>query len=178
MAQQRLHSNLAEIDLLTREELASELSKHADQRIMQELRGLDILRFPRIVIPAAGTTLNLGSVGNNEAPCGPEQGDIWSLSRVIVKSNVFTDTAKYILFRGSTPSDIANAYGLLNLLEGFAAAGGGQPVGVGYYPSRRSVYLQPGEQIYALVTGATAGNVYQLDGEGVRAPAEMKGKIV
>src|ERR1700739_4140042 len=162
MGEQRLHSALAPIDLLTREELSQELHQGFDAQVREFYRGLDILRFPRILIQASGATVNVGSIGNNEAPCGPEQGDIWALSRVIVKSNVFTDTAKYILFRGGTPSDFQNSYGINNLLEGFAAAAGGQPVNVGWYPSRRAVYLQPGEQIYALVTGATATNIYSI----------------
>src|SRR5271165_2112115 len=110
MTTQRLHSNLAPIDLLTREELEQALDKNVDRELREKVRGLDIMRFPSIFVAAAGASQNISAVGNDQSPCGPGAGDIWMLRRVIVKSNVFTDTAKYILFRGSTPSDVANAY--------------------------------------------------------------------
>jgi hypothetical protein len=178
VAEQRLHSALAPIDVLTRIELEETLHKEMGARDRQRYLGLDLVRFPRITILAVAATVNVGAVGNDEVPCGPSSGDFWQLRRVIVVSNAFGDTAKYILFRGSAPSDAANAYGPLNLLEGFTAAGAGQPVGVGYYPATKSVFLQPGEQIYAQVLGATVGNVYVMSGEAIRVPAEMKGKIL
>jgi hypothetical protein len=177
MPEQRLHSALAPIDVLTRIELEEVLHNQLDASVRDIYRGLDIVRFPRILIQATGANVNLGALSNDEVPCGPSQGDVWAVRRVIVKSNVFTDAAKYLIFRGSTPSDIANGYGVLNLLDAFTAAGAGLPVGVGFYPSSRAILLQPGEQIYALVTGATSGNIYMLDGEGIRVPAEMKGKL-
>lgn len=178
MTQQRLHSSLAPIDVLTREELDASVHRALQDALRQRYLGVGEIRFPRIAILATGATVNVGAVSNNEVPCGPEQGDFWIVRRMIVKSNNFADTAKYILFRGSTPSDIANAYGPVNLLEGFTAAGAGQSVGVGFYPTSKSISLEPGEQIYALVTGATAGNIYFLDGEALRVPAEMKAKLL
>jgi hypothetical protein len=73
---------------------------------------------------------------------------------------------------------VTNAYGMVNMLDAFTAAGAGLPVGVGFYPGTKSIYLQPGQQIYAQVLGATVNNIYQLDGEAIRVPAEMKGKIL
>lgn len=178
MTQQRLHSSLAPIDVLTREELDATMHKALQDAMRQRYLGVGVIRFPRIAIQAAAATVNVGAVSNSEVPCGPEQGDFWIVRRMIVKSNVFTDTAKYILFRGSTPSDLTNAYGPVNLLETFAAAGAGQPVGMGFYPPQKSISLEPGEQIYALVTGATIGNIYFLDGEALRVPAEMKAKLL
>jgi hypothetical protein len=127
------------------------------------------------MVTAIAVTVNVFS---NEAPTGPEQGDFWDVRRLVVKSSVSTDTAKYLVFRGTTPSDVLNAYGPFNLIDAFSAAGAGLAVGVGYYPASKSLCLQPGEQLYALVTGGTIGNVYMLDGEAIRVPAEMKGKIL
>lgn len=256
MPQQRLHTNLAPIDLLTREELEQELHKGLDAAMRERVRGLDLARVPLYPVPATATTVNL-FVGNDQIPWGPEQGDIWMLRRVNVRSNSLTDAAKYILFRGSTPSDPANAYTGRFLLEGFNAAtalatpsqpavpastvaqqntnaypvtvvisGGtatvttvngvvvgagdgtfvvpaygsisvtyssaptwvwsnasaagtiGIGVNVGFYPSTKAIFLYPGEQIYAQVSGATIGNQYMLDGEAIRVPAEMRGKIL
>lgn len=259
---QRLHSNLAPIDLLTREELSQELSHRLDEALRTRYLGLDIARFPLSYIVATGTTVNLFSA-NDATPWGPEQGDIWMVRRVTVKSMSLSDTARYILFRGSAPSDVNNAYTGRFLLEQFspgsaaitqpvpsqpavpastvaqqnlnlypvdvvisggtltavvvngitvgsgdgtyivpsggaisitysvaptwvwsnananvAAVPQGQTVGIGYYPGTKAVFLQPGEQIYGQVQGATTGNQYFLDGEAIRVPAEMKGKLL
>jgi hypothetical protein len=176
MTQQRLHSQLAPIDLLTREELAAELHKGVDDHVREWIRGIEIQRFPSVTVTATAATQNI-STSNDMTPAGPEQGDVWMIRRVIVKSFTLADAAKYILFRGSTPSD-PGAYTGRWLLEGFAASSGGQSVGIGYYPGTKSIFLQPGEQIYAQVLSATVGNQYILEGEAIRIPAEMKGKIL
>jgi hypothetical protein len=175
MGEQRLHSALAPVDILTRLEHEAVMHKALDEAVRSRYWGVESQRFPRAMVTATGATVNLFST---EAPTGPEQGDFWEVRRVVVKSNSFSDAGKYLLFRGTSPSDITNAYGPFNLIDAFTAAGAGQPVGVGFYPSSKSLALQPGEQLYALVTGATAGNVYMLDGEAIRVPAEMKGKIL
>lgn len=175
MTRQRLHANLAEIDLLTREELTQELHKGIDAGVRERYRGVELQRFPSITVVATAATQNI-STTNDMTPAGPEQGDIWMIRRVIVKSFLLTDVAKYILFRGSTPSD-SNTYNGRFLLEGFASAGAGQSVGIGFYPGTKAIFLQPGEQIYAQVLGATVGNQYILEGEAIRVPAEMKGKL-
>jgi hypothetical protein len=100
------------------------------------------------------------------------------LRRVIVKGFTLADTAKYILFAGSTPSDLGSGYTGQYLLEGFTASAGGQPVGVGYYPGTKAIFLQPGQQVYAQILTATVGNQYILEGTAIRVPAEMKGKIL
>lgn len=177
MTAQRLHSNLAPIDILTREELEQVLDKNVDRELREKVRGLDVARVPIYPITATGTSVNMFT-GNDQTPWGPEQGDIWMLRRVNVKSNVFTDAGKYLLFRGSTPSDVTNSYTSRWLLDAFTGAGAGQSIGVATYFSTKSVFLNSGEQIYALVTGATAGNQYILDAEAIRCPAEMKGKLL
>lgn len=178
MAEQRLHSQLAPIDVLTREELDESLQKRFDAVLRERYRGLEIQRIPFVPITATGTTTSLFTF-NDMTPWGPEQGDLWMLRRAIVKSSVLADTAKYILFRGSTPSDTANAYGTRFLLE--AGIGGATPginVNVGFYFSTKSVFLQPGEQLYAQILTSTVGNQYYLEGEAIRVPAEMKGKVL
>lgn len=254
MAEQRLHSQLAPIDLLTRLELEQTLHKGLNDQVREYVRGLDIARIPANYAQGNGGTINLISSGTDDPIIGPGEGDIWMLRRVVVASSSFTDGATYILFKGSTPSDANNAYQNRNLLEGFAAgvtntpaspgigaspstyintnpygvnatiAGGtvssitvngqntgltsgtfflapgsyitvtysaaptqtitgistnpGQHVGVGFYPGNKAVYLQPGEQIYAQIFGTTAGVTYTMNGEAIRCPAEMKGKLL
>lgn len=262
VTQQRLHQNLASIDVLTRDELGQELRHNIDEAMRTRYLGLELQRFPVLSITATGTTLQIFT-SNDATPLGPEQGDIWMIRRVIVKSSVFTDTARFQLFRGSTPSDINNAYASRWLLEGFspgsaavtqptppaisvgtspftfvntqsygvnvtvtggtvsviavngqttgatsgtfylapnsyitvtysvaptmtevnatsniAAIPPGQNVNDGFYPGTKAIFLQPGEQIYAQIQGATVGNQYTIDGEAIRCPAEMKGKIL
>lgn len=177
MTKQQLHSQLAPVDLLTREELSAELHKGLESQIMDRFRGLEIQRFPRTFVTATQATQQIYA-GNDMTPCGPEQGDIWHVRRVIVKSNQLNDSGKWILYRGSTPSDLVNSYGTQFVLEAFAASGGGLPVNQGYYFTSKTVFLQPGEQLYALILSATVGNQYYLDGEAIRVPAEMKGKIL
>jgi hypothetical protein len=178
MTKQRLHSAMAEVDVLTREELEQELDKNLDRALREQLRGLGVIRVPYVPITATAATIQLFTT-NDQTPWGPEQGDMWQLRRVVVKSNVITDTAKYVLFRGSTPSDVANAYSTRFLLD--AIIGGatpGQNVNVGYFTATKSVFLQGGEQIYAEIFSATVGNQYYLEGEAIRVPAEMIGKIL
>lgn len=177
MTQQRLHPNLAMIDVLTREELSQELNHVMDEAMRTRYLGMEIQRNPFVPILAGATTIQLFS-GNDATPWGPEQGDVWRVFRIIVKSSVLADTAKYTVYRGSTPSDVANAYTWRFLLDAYiGGATPGQNVNVGEY-STRLCYLQPGEQLYAQITGATVGNQYALDFEAVRAPAEMKGKLL
>lgn len=262
MTQQRLHSQLAPIDVLTRVELDEVMAHNFDTAIRDRYRGLEIQRIPYVPVTATATTLQLFT-SNDMTPWGPEQGDIWMVRRLIVKSNVFTDTGKWVAFRGSTPSDLANSYSTRFLLEGFSpgspavtqptpptitvgaspftffnsqsypvfvtVTGGtvsaitingvstgltsgtfylpagsnitvtysvaptmtevnananipavppGQNVNAGYYPGTKSVFLQPGEQVYAQIQGATINNQYYLEGEAIRCPAEMKGKLL
>jgi hypothetical protein len=257
MSQQRLHSQLAPIDILTRIEMEEVMHKEFDAAIRERYRGIEIQRIPFFPITALATTVQLFT-SNDQTPWGPEQGDVWLLRRLIVKSSTLTDTAKYQTYRGSTPSDVANAYTFRFLLDEyvqgvaapvinqiplaatgvasynnnsvgvnqtitggtvtaiaingtatgltsgvfFVPAGGtvtvtysvapttfttaaltgaipsGQNVNVGIYMTSETVWLNPGEQVYAQVSGATIGNQYVLEGEAIRCPAEMKGKLV
>ena len=262
MSVQRLHPNLAAIDLLTREELEETMQKQFSAHVRELERGKDVIRIPFFPITATAATQNLFT-SNDQTPWGPEQGDVWMIRGIIVKSSSFTDTARYQIFRGSTPSDTANAYSFRFLLEGGNAAvpavnqpvppaiavgaspftfvnvqpytvnvtvtGGtvtsitvngantgatsgtfallpdanmvvtytvaptmtevnatantaavplGIPINTGFYFPNKARFLLPGEQVYIQIQNATIGNQYVLDGEGIRIPAEMKGKIL
>lgn len=120
MTQQRLHSAMAPIDVLTRDEMEQVLHKEMDAAVRERDRGKEIQRIPVSPITATATTQNLFT-GNDQTPWGPEQGDIWMPRRVNVKSTLLTDNARYIVYRGSSPSDVANAYNSRTLLDGFIA---------------------------------------------------------
>lgn len=256
VTKQQLHTNLAPIDVLTRDEISQELGHRLDEAMRTRYLGLELQRIPFFPIIAGAATLQLYTQ-NDATPWGPEQGDIWMMRRIIVKSNVLTDTARYQIFCGSTPSDVNNSYTSRQLLEGFSpgviqptppaitvgaspftfvntqaygvnvtVTGGtvtsiavngqatgatsgtfflapnsfitvtytgaptmtetnassnvppGQNVNVGYYPGTKAVFCQPGEQVYAQIQGATIGNQYVIEGQAIRCPAEMKGKLL
>jgi hypothetical protein len=260
MAEQRLHSALAPIDVLTRLELEEVTHKELSNAVRARYIGVDSVRFPDLVVTATAANVFLGTGGTMDPPIGPAEGDVWMVRRIIVKSSVLGDTAKYVLYRGSTPSDILNAYGPRNVLDAFssaiavgtpsqpavpatgvaqqnvnqfpvqvvispngatitnvsvngvtvgtaagtytvpangsisiaytvatptwvwsnlnAAVPAGLGVNIGFYPGTKAIMVQPGEQIYAQVFGGTVGNQYYLDGEAIRVPAEMKGKVL
>jgi hypothetical protein len=120
---QRLHANLAPIDLLTREELEETLSKRADADSRQKYRGIDSARLPPIAVTSTGSaTLNLYSgagLATSDGDGGPSEGDVWLLRRAnVVSSNIYSDPARYLLFRGSTPSDPVGGYTNRQLLNG------------------------------------------------------------
>lgn len=120
MTLQRLHTNLAPIDLLTREELEQGLHKEIDAALRERVRGLDSVRIPMVPITAVSATQQLFTT-NDATPWGPEQGDVWLVRRAIVKSSLLTDNAKWIAFRGSAPSDVANSYTSRYILDGMSA---------------------------------------------------------
>ena len=126
MGQQRLHSALAPIDVLTRLEMEEVLHKGLNDAVKARYTGLDTARLPPITAQGNGGTINLGALSTQDPFCGPEQGDVWLLRRVNVVSSAFlTDTARYIIFRGSTPSDYANSYTNRQVLDGMAFQAGG-----------------------------------------------------
>lgn len=122
MAEQRLHSALAPIDLLTREEMGEVLHKGLDAAVRSRYIGVDSARIPTTWAEGTGSTINIGSYATGDPVLGPAAGDVWMLRRVNVVSSAFTtDQARYLLFRGSTPSDPA-AYTNRQLLDAVTAA--------------------------------------------------------
>ncbi len=177
MTQQRIHHNLGPMDLLTKDEVSDVMGHHIDRALRDKYRTIKLMKLPQLRVTATAATQNLAQgnqPGDYGVPCGPESGFIWMLRRVIITSNVSSDAAKYILFSGSDPSN----YDYNHLLEGFTAAGAGQPVGVGYYPSTDATWLFGGEQVYAQLLGATVGNNYVLSGIAIEVAAEMVGKLI
>ena len=95
MARQRLHSNLGELDILTRDELATELGKHADAIMRTNARTIKLMKLPIVSVQAAsavGTLLlaNTGpgsGSGQSSMPCGPDSGFLWMLRRVLITSS-------------------------------------------------------------------------------------------
>lgn len=161
MAEQRLHSAMAPIDVLTRLELDETLHNRLSAAVRERFLGVDSVRFPRIVAQATGTTTNVFA-NPNEAPCGPGAGDVWMLRHMLVSSSSLTDTAKYVVYRGSTPSDIANSYGPLQLLEAFAtgivAPSPAQPAVPATGVAQQNVNQFP-VQVVISANGATITNV-------------------
>ncbi len=127
---QHLHHAMAPIDVLTRVELEETMTKQYDRQTRERYRGIDTARLPPIMVTAVNTgPLQLGAIGPSDGFAGPEEGDVWLLRRANVVSSVFaTDTAKYVLFRGSTPSDIAGGYTNRQVLDGMTLSPATQSV--------------------------------------------------
>lgn len=153
---QRLHSSMAEIDVLTRIELEESLHKGLDTAIRSKYLGIDSARFPVTNLQGNGGTLNLGAIGASDGYIGPEQGDVWLVRRINVASSVFTDTAKYILFRGSTPSDPAS-YTSRYLLDGMVTIPGASTMSAPAVPASTVAAQNTTNQTYTVVvSGGTA----------------------
>jgi hypothetical protein len=123
MTVQRLHAAMAPVDILTRVELEETLTSKMDVMLRDRYRGLDSARFPAISGTSPGGTFNLSGGGASDGFIGPEQGDVWMLRRALVSPSVFGDPAKYLLFRGSTPSD-PGQYTNRQLLDGMVYTSG------------------------------------------------------
>jgi hypothetical protein len=94
MSKQRIHSNLGELDILTHDELASELGKHADKITRIHARTIKLMKLPIVSInaPTAGNLIlaNTGpgsGAGQSSAPCGPDSGFLWMLRRITITSS-------------------------------------------------------------------------------------------
>jgi hypothetical protein len=172
MTKQYIHDHLGPLDIATPDDINEVMGHRFDQYLRDRYRTIKVMRLPQVRFTATGTTVTLAQNPSAGPPCGPEQGFMWGLRRVIVASNIPADTGKFTLYSGSDPTVLDASH----LLEGFGASG--QPVNQGYYPSSDAVWLWPGEQIYATLTGATIGNQYVLSGVAIEAAAEMVAKII
>lgn len=159
---------MAPVDILTRVELEETLTSKMDVMLRDRYRGLDSARFPAIQATSTGGTFNLSGGSTSDGFIGPEQGDVWMLRRAIVSPSVFGDPAKYVLFRGSTPSD-PGQYTNRQLLDGMVYNPGvSNPV-----PSQPAV---PGSAValqntntYPVTVVISGGTVSQVTVNGVIA---------
>jgi len=89
MAQQRIHNSLGAFDTLTKDELKEGLDDTFTRHLRARYRSLKLMKLPVIqqTAPASGT-FTLAPTGSGlGAPCGPEQGFIWQLQRVMIASS-------------------------------------------------------------------------------------------
>jgi hypothetical protein len=158
VAKQQLHSGLAPIDVLTRTELEETLHKGMDGMLRDRYRGMDFIKIPAQFGQGNGGTITLNSGGQTDPYCGPEQGDFWMLCRAnVVSSNYATDAAKYVLFRGGTPSDPNNALSNRYLLNGQTFSPGGTTLTAPAVPASTVAAQNTTNQPYTVViSGGTA----------------------
>jgi hypothetical protein len=168
------NTKIGPLDLITPGELSDSLHHvmigHDERRELERVRGLKLMKLPLIKVTATGTTVALDSAQSG-AVCGPEQGFIWRILRITVASSGLTDAAVFALYGGS---DLTAQQ--TSLIDNNGATG--LPVNKAYYPSNRALWLWPGEELYANISTATAGNMYSLTGIAIEAPFEMQGKLL
>ncbi len=170
--------------MITAGELSAELHKHLGStffsRFQREmLEGIKAFKIP-VVGPVTATqaTFTLAAPAGTNPP-GPDSGYIWRVERINVNSSSIGDAgATWSLFSSSDPGNLS----VVNMVD--SGAGNGGTVGrirvnQAYYPgNNKGLLVFPGEQLYALMAGATAGIQYSLTGIIVEAPIEMQGKII
>jgi hypothetical protein len=179
---QQIHPSLGKLNILTPEEHAGAVHGGIDRLLRERYRGIEAQRLPTIHAQGNGGTLALGALTAGDPDLGPAEGDIWMLRRVLVASNYITNPANvggigpftpdyYQVFRGSTPSDIANAYAPQYLLDGivynppsssYMLVGGTPPLaasGIGMVNSSQAVYA-------VTVAGGVVSNV-TINGQSV-----------
>ena len=164
---QRLHANMAPIDVLTRLELEEAMTTQFSQHTRERFRGIDSARIPSITVAGNGGTVNLAAISASDGTAGPEQGDVWVLRRAMVaSSNLSTDAARYLLFRGSSPSDANNAYQSRWLLDAQTSSGAfATPVVTPSFPGSASNIPNPYPYpVTVVVTGGTATQT-QVNGQ-------------
>lgn len=155
MTLQRLHSNLAPIDILTREELEQSLHQEFDYAQRERVRGVSYIRI-------IGNGTNIG-VGTFTIP-GPDMGYVWALKIV---------------------SFTLGAAGGFGIYVGDLVAPGhcifaGASVGIGTTNEAVATWtsnialLNPGENLI-VNSNQLLFNTYLLTAAEV--PAEMKGKL-
>ena len=168
----------AEIDTLTKGELADELKKYraeGDAIEQGRLRGIKYMRIPRLYATPASGTVRLGeawSANGTGQPytgqiCGPNEGYVWAFRHLACNG----------LGTGSTPDEL-NLYN-----SGFM--GGQEPVwqfngnNYAYTFSNVQLLLFGGERIIAQSVGSITSTLQiSLYGAAVEVPAEQIGKLV
>jgi hypothetical protein len=168
----------AEVDFLTRDELAGELKKYraeADAQAQGAMRGIKYLRMPRAyATPVSGTVRlgeNFSAAGVPQVytgpVIGPAEGYVWSV-RLLACSGLGT---------GASP-DILNIYRN-------GVSGGLMPIwqlngnSFGYTFGRAEMVLLGGERLIAASVGSMmATGQVGLYGDAIEVPSEMIGKLV
>jgi hypothetical protein len=175
MARQPIGPNgqFGTLDVITSQELKDAMG-HAIDPVMNYLRGEKLMRIPVVygVAPTAAFTL---FAQPGQAQPGPESGYLWRIQKIMVASSLIADTAKYVLYFGSDPTQINQTH-LIDAQIGGATPG--QNVNVAFRPGNKAEWLFPNEIVYATLSGATVGATYTISGIASQVPAEMVGKLV
>lgn len=162
MTKQRLHSNLAEIDLLTREELDEGLDKLVDSAIKERVRGIGSQDFRMLGTVVAGA-LQMGLQSGDQV--GPEAGYFWSVMALTIQG----------LNVGATP-DVVNFYKNDFNNPVFWQLNGNN-FGVTF--NKFAKILRPTEVLLCQNLGSlVATGTIIVSGTVLTAPAEMMGKLV
>lgn len=173
MTVQRIHNGLGPIDVLTKIELEEVNHKGIDRLLRARYEGVEAQRIPKIHAAGTGGTVQIGAMTAGDPDLGPAEGDIWMLRRVLVASSLgvstgLPDGSWYQVFRGSTPSDVANSYGPDYLLDGMAARSGVTTIATPAVPASTvpiqntstqpyTVVISGGTLTAVLVNGVTVG---------------------
>lgn len=163
MTVQRLHQNLAAIDILTGTELHDAMGHQNDALIRDWYRGIKVMRIPLVRVVATGALTTIAPLLPG-AQAGPESGFIWRVFRVTISSSG-ADVGAITLYIGSDPANTDGAHQVDNSLK----------VGTAYRPGREFVF--PDEFLFATAVTVPT-NTYTLTGVVAQAPAEMAGKII
>lgn len=164
MSTQRLHPNLAAVDMVTAPEINEVMSNRFDSYLRDRFRGIKWMRLPVMSGKVSGGAITLGISSGNV--CGPDSGFLWSVKRLIVSG----------LTSGATP-DIVNLY----LNDNFSQSPLWQFNGnnFGYTFGKMELALMGGDtlSLQNVNTLTATGNI-TLTGELIEVPAEMMGKLV
>lgn len=163
MTVQRLHPNLAAVDILTGSELHEAMGHQNDNLIRDWYRGIKVMRIPLVRVTASTTATVITQQPGGQQP-GPDSGNIWRLFRVTISSSGL-DTGAATLYIGSDPANLDASHQVDNTLK----------IGQAYRPDKEFIF--PGEFLFVNAV-TVGGNTYTMTGIAVQAPAEMMGKII
>jgi len=160
VAKQRLHSSLAEVDILTREELEGALNKYGEDFTRSFYRGVDYYRH----VDTPGTP-------TYTSPPVPS-GYVWSMRHVGV---VISAADQLIMVLGDTAPVTATPSGLPGVLSVFPQGTNAIPyASTGF--ATDEVILNQGEQ-FTLAPFTSSHNILGILFIAKQTPGEMKGKL-
>lgn len=161
----------ASYNLAGSDELAAvrgEIMSRFDAMVRDEYRGLKYMQFPEQIVTA--TANGVLAIWSPTVQSGPEQGYLWRVDRLTVASSGADNSTP--ITPGPQVSFYLSSDGTPNPRNLVDAT---QAVGQAFFPRR--LFLQPGQQLLAIVGQATSGNSYILNGGLFSVPAEMQGKV-